>query len=128
MKSILVICFAFFLTHAHAETWIKTFGNEIAVEYIDTDSIKKSDNKATANFKRDYIDKVTRKSQDKNGKYFAFTQSRTTMMYECNGNKRAIEQLWDVSADGKTVSETKSYPLGSNNDTWDKAAMAVICK
>lgn len=115
---------------AHAEAWVKTYGNEVAVEYVDVDSIKKTDGKASASFKRTYLDVATnpRRNRDANGKTFQFTQSRSEKTYECQGNRHTIDRLWDVSADGQSTSEPQSYSSSGNNDTWDKAAKAAVCK
>ncbi len=128
MKPTLVLVFCLFSSVAHAEKWVKTYGNEMAVEYVDIDSVQISDSKATANFKRDYIDGVDRKSQDASNKFFSFVQSRSVMSFECAGNRHSYDQVWDVSADGKTRSVVKSYPMSQNNDTWDAAAKKAVCR
>jgi hypothetical protein len=128
MKFAIVTVLGLAATSAHAENWVKTYANEIAVEYVDTDSIKRNGANATASFKRDYTDHVKRFSQDAAGDMFSFVQSRSVMTFDCSGDKRSIDQLVEVSADGKTQSAVKSYAMSQNNGTWDAAAKEAVCK
>ena len=130
MKTRYVLAFALCVSAsaAHAEKWVKTYSNELATAYVDTDSIVRKGDLATASFKREYVDKVDRKNQDANEKWFSIAQSMSVQTFECAGTRHSIDQLWDLSADGKTRSPNKSYPMNNNNDSWDAAAKKAVCK
>lgn len=113
---------------AHAQKWVKTYGTETGVEYADMESVKRVGRTATANFKREYIDQVIRKSNDEAGKSFQFNQSRSVKTFHCDDNRSSIDEVWEVSIDKKSRSPSQSYPISNNNDTWDAAAKAVVCK
>ena len=117
-----------FAAGAHAENWVKTYANDIAVEYVDTDSIRKTDTAVSASFKRDYLDGVERRAEVAPGKFFVFARSRSVVSFECAGNRHVIDQVWEVSADGKIRSPARTYPPSQNNETWDAAAKRALCR
>lgn len=127
MRYLLAFALSLYASAAHAEKWVKTYSNEAAVAYVDTDSIVRKGDLATARFKRDYVDGVERKDQDADGKWFSIARSMSVLTFECAGARHAAEQLWTETADGKTRSPTTSYPMNRNNDTWDAAARKAVC-
>jgi hypothetical protein len=113
---------------ATAENWVKSYGNEAATEWVDMDSLKRTDSKVVASLRRDYIDGGSRRTDDTSGKSFVFTRSVSVVTFDCNSDQRSIDTLWHVSKDGKQRSETKTYPISSSNSPWDEAARKTACK
>jgi hypothetical protein len=113
---------------AMAENWVKSYGNETATEWVDMDSLKRTESKVVASLRRDYIDGGSRRVDDTSGKSFVFTRSVTVVTIDCDSGQRSIDTLWHVSKDGKQRSETKTYPMSSSNSPWDEAVRKIACK
>ena len=128
MKTIVLIALAALSTPANTEQWEKTYSNEMATEYVDVHSITREGSTAKATFRRDYADPDARKSFDENGRSFPLAHTMSVVIYECDGDEKTIEKIWDVSPDGKVQSPVKSYPKSRNNDTWDAAAKRAVCR
>lgn len=128
MKTMALFALVLLSAPAHTEEWVKTYSNELATEYVDVRSITREGSRARATFRRDYADPEIRKSFDEAGKSFPLARSMSVILYECEGDEKTIEKVWDLSSDGKTQSPVKSYPKSRNNDTWDAAAKKAVCQ